>query len=553
MIRAVVGAEAGLMSFFDVGGGGLSTCDRQLAKKYSNEGFVVHEILVPSVTLDNLFEQSQGREIHWLKIDVEGSEKEVLQGWRKSDVRPWIVILERTLRNSQITSHQKWESMILRKGYKFAYFDGLNRFYIAAAHANLLSAFAVGPNVFDGFAVSGVAWSSWCKVVNETMHASESKRESERLAYECRETQSAAASAKQRQRTNAELERITSEFTLDNESIRASLEAAKKEASDAVASRAAAELAAYETLLEAQSDAMEIVNKSAIKERELAGRIEEGTRAPQAELVSSAQETARSIHELAEKESSLLKLQAQNDQILLTASHSIALLELKLGAEISAARADLEQRDNSLSATKDAFETPKISHEKLILNSTQTRNSREKEHAKALLEIRQQADSLNARHKQDHDATLHSLLLAHQKQENSLLAKLEEFQKQQRETTQLLLQREQEFSLQLLSSKEQNQALHREHGIKMELLERDYFDREQTLKRSVSGLEFTLRAVETNIKALKKRWFDGLSKAIHVRESLRGELRQQCNFRSEIQHRLVMAEHSASTLQRSFA
>ena len=67
MIRAVVGAEAGLMSFFDVGGGGLSTCDRQLAKKYSNEGFVVHEMLVPSVTLDNLFEQSQGREIHGLK------------------------------------------------------------------------------------------------------------------------------------------------------------------------------------------------------------------------------------------------------------------------------------------------------------------------------------------------------------------------------------------------------------------------------------------------------------------------------------------------------
>jgi hypothetical protein len=47
--------------------------------------------------------------------------------------------------------------MLLKKGYTFAYFDGLNRFYVHEKHRDLLAAFSSPPNIFDGFLLSGTA------------------------------------------------------------------------------------------------------------------------------------------------------------------------------------------------------------------------------------------------------------------------------------------------------------------------------------------------------------------------------------------------------------
>jgi hypothetical protein len=53
---------------------------------------------------------------------------------------------------SQEQNHLEWESLLTSEGYRFIYFDGLNRFYIAVEHWDDLSqAFAVPPNVFDDF------------------------------------------------------------------------------------------------------------------------------------------------------------------------------------------------------------------------------------------------------------------------------------------------------------------------------------------------------------------------------------------------------------------
>jgi hypothetical protein len=40
---------------------------------------------------------------------------------------------------------------LLARGYTFAYFDGLNRFYVANEHAELSAVLAVPPNVFDNY------------------------------------------------------------------------------------------------------------------------------------------------------------------------------------------------------------------------------------------------------------------------------------------------------------------------------------------------------------------------------------------------------------------
>jgi hypothetical protein len=99
-------------------------------------------------------------DVHWLKIDVEGYETEVLHGWTSS-VRPWVVVVESTAPLTQAASHREWEELVLAHGYTFAYFDGLNRFYIRTDREELRPAFAHGPSVFDRFALSGTASSTF--------------------------------------------------------------------------------------------------------------------------------------------------------------------------------------------------------------------------------------------------------------------------------------------------------------------------------------------------------------------------------------------------------
>ena len=51
--------------------------------------------------------------------------------------------------------HPSREPLLTSREYSFVYADGLNRFYIANERANLRTAFAYPPNVFDGFELSG--------------------------------------------------------------------------------------------------------------------------------------------------------------------------------------------------------------------------------------------------------------------------------------------------------------------------------------------------------------------------------------------------------------
>ena len=72
-------------------------------------------------------------------------ETAVLKGLDLARHRPWIVLLEATLPNTQTVSHEAWEPLLTAHGYHFAYFDGLNRFYVAGEHAALAEASVLPP------------------------------------------------------------------------------------------------------------------------------------------------------------------------------------------------------------------------------------------------------------------------------------------------------------------------------------------------------------------------------------------------------------------------
>ena len=166
VIEAALDAKQGLLAFFDIKQSGLSTADKDIAQRHQEAGFEVHEIAVPSLTLDEVLSGLAGKEIHWLKIDVEGYERQVLEGWA-SGVKPWVLVIESTLPLTQTESYQDWEPLILERGYEFAYLDGINRFYVASGHLDLLAAFRHGPNYFDGFTLSES--SPFCDNLNSTI------------------------------------------------------------------------------------------------------------------------------------------------------------------------------------------------------------------------------------------------------------------------------------------------------------------------------------------------------------------------------------------------
>jgi FkbM family methyltransferase len=114
---------------------------------------------VPVQTLASFGSGWAGKDVHWMKIDVEGMEAQVLRGWDPSLLRPWILLIEATLPNSREPSHFDWEPMVLAAGYHFALFDGLNRFYVADERRELLSAVAAPANVFD--LMDGCRLGSW--------------------------------------------------------------------------------------------------------------------------------------------------------------------------------------------------------------------------------------------------------------------------------------------------------------------------------------------------------------------------------------------------------
>lgn len=168
VLQAAARSDQGSVRFFEFPGTGLSTCEAAIAERHRKAGLEGRELVVPGVTLDEIFASNPGSEFHWLKVDVEGAEADVLRGWT-SAARPWVAVVEGIGPFGRAATHRSWEPMLLRKGYKFAYFDGLNRFYVAPGREQLAAAFAPGPNVFDGFALSGTSTSPFCSRVNDQL------------------------------------------------------------------------------------------------------------------------------------------------------------------------------------------------------------------------------------------------------------------------------------------------------------------------------------------------------------------------------------------------
>lgn len=124
---------------------GFSTTVRENAAGAAKFGAGFRTLKKPMRPLAELCDEAGLTTIDFLKVDVEGAEAEVLSGMDFSRLRPRVVLVEAIVPGSMEAAWDDWEPLITRHGYRFAFFDNLNRFYVAEEAADLIAKFPEKP------------------------------------------------------------------------------------------------------------------------------------------------------------------------------------------------------------------------------------------------------------------------------------------------------------------------------------------------------------------------------------------------------------------------
>lgn len=143
-LQVAVSDSEGEVTFHEVEGQ-LGTLVDRFADRHEQAGFARHSYTVPCTTLTRICDQhAAGREIHFLKIDIEGHEAAAIRGMDFRRYRPWILVIEAAEPNNlAVPTFGEWEPMLVAAGYRLATADTLNRYYVAAEHLDLLHHFVV--------------------------------------------------------------------------------------------------------------------------------------------------------------------------------------------------------------------------------------------------------------------------------------------------------------------------------------------------------------------------------------------------------------------------
>lgn len=191
----------------------LATTEKACADQHQVvHGFAHTATQPPVLTMKTALVSLVGQEVHWLKIDVDGLEEQVLRGWDSQLLRPWIIVIKTTTPMSTALHPKGADRILLDASYEFVYFDGVNRFYVASEHDELAPILRTPPNVFDGVELSSLS-GTWCKeaveraraemqVTVDQLSALHAQSESQAKHAEIRAIEAAAQAAQADSRTN---------------------------------------------------------------------------------------------------------------------------------------------------------------------------------------------------------------------------------------------------------------------------------------------------------------------------------------------------------------
>src|SRR5262245_3294947 len=152
-VEALVGARPGEATFYLVNEfHGLSTMIEDHARAARAQfGKASQPSVVPVTTLRELCEQHAPRVFDFLKVDVEGAEQDVLLNGDWQNYRPKVVVVEALAPYTLAPAWPAWEPFIAKHGYRYVWFDSLNRYYVAEEAGDLAYRLDAGPDASDDF------------------------------------------------------------------------------------------------------------------------------------------------------------------------------------------------------------------------------------------------------------------------------------------------------------------------------------------------------------------------------------------------------------------
>jgi FkbM family methyltransferase len=143
-------SSGGALTYYELNGSGLSTCDVEQATAYQAAGRAIVLREVPVTTLSSILTEAGIDHINILKVDVGGFEEKVLNGNDWDKFRPDVVVVEAIHPERPIRRPTKILSFMEQRGYRHVYFDGLNDFYLEREFP-APEGLTLPPNVFDRF------------------------------------------------------------------------------------------------------------------------------------------------------------------------------------------------------------------------------------------------------------------------------------------------------------------------------------------------------------------------------------------------------------------
>jgi FkbM family methyltransferase len=158
-LNVAVGAAVGTVEFHELGDTGLATYRETFdAALVAALGCERRSSTVPLTTLAEITARLDDRPIDFLKVDVEGAERDVFLGAEWWSFRPRVIVVEAVRPRLLGASSRgydpawfEWEGILLDNGFEFALFDGLNRFYHRREEPALRELLSYPANVADCF------------------------------------------------------------------------------------------------------------------------------------------------------------------------------------------------------------------------------------------------------------------------------------------------------------------------------------------------------------------------------------------------------------------
>ena len=149
--NVAISNEPGPLTFHEVVGTGLSTCDPAEAQRAAERGFQIIPHQIGADTLRNVLDQAGSPTIDLLKVDVEGFELKVLESNDWARFRPSLIVVEATFPETPQRRPDLVTPFLMARGYRRVYFDGLNDYFVEQSFDLPETVFASPPGIFDHF------------------------------------------------------------------------------------------------------------------------------------------------------------------------------------------------------------------------------------------------------------------------------------------------------------------------------------------------------------------------------------------------------------------